>query len=203
MALNQRRFRGGAAAVEFAVVAIPFFMLVFGIVEYCRYLFVREMSENACREGARYAAARSSAINPSTGAVYTVANVQAQVQALMGGVQNQIQNNANIANPFTVTTNTAASDILVFRCSITTGASQSTPTTITPQDLTYTFSSNTYSTTNYTLSTWWNASFNDARFGDPICVMIRGQYNTIGGGLFFMPSVIQLKFYSVMNSEAN
>lgn len=54
---GKRRFRGrkrrGAAAVEFAVVAIPFFLLVFGMFEIGRMMMVRQVLTNASREGAR------------------------------------------------------------------------------------------------------------------------------------------------------
>lgn len=52
---KQTRSRSGATAVEFAVVSIPCLMLLFGIYEFGRYLYVSHMLENAAREGARYA----------------------------------------------------------------------------------------------------------------------------------------------------
>lgn len=48
-----RRQRGGAAAVEFAIVAPLFFLLVFGMIEYGRMVMVRQVLTNASREGAR------------------------------------------------------------------------------------------------------------------------------------------------------
>ena len=47
--------RGGATAVEVAVLLIPFFLFLFGTFEYCRYLLVLHTATNAAREGARYA----------------------------------------------------------------------------------------------------------------------------------------------------
>lgn len=49
------RIRSGATAVEFAVVAIPLFMVLFGIFEFGRYMMVAHTLEHAAREGARYA----------------------------------------------------------------------------------------------------------------------------------------------------
>lgn len=45
--------RAGAAVVEFALVAPLFFVLVFGTVEYGRYVMVQQTLTNASREGAR------------------------------------------------------------------------------------------------------------------------------------------------------
>jgi hypothetical protein len=61
--------------VEFAVVAPVVFMFIFGIFEYCRYGFYRNVMENAVREGARFATmtTNSTSANPT----YDVQNVVA------------------------------------------------------------------------------------------------------------------------------
>ncbi len=48
-----RKYRRGAAAVEFAIVAPVFFLLVFGMIEYGRMVMVQQVITNASREGAR------------------------------------------------------------------------------------------------------------------------------------------------------
>ena len=45
--------RRGAAAVEFAIVAPVFFMVVLGIIEFGRMAMVQQVITNAAREGAR------------------------------------------------------------------------------------------------------------------------------------------------------
>ena len=50
-----RRNRRGAAAVEFAVVAPLFFLLIFGMIEFGRMVMVQQVITNASREGARVA----------------------------------------------------------------------------------------------------------------------------------------------------
>lgn len=50
-----RRGRRGASAVEFALVAPVFVLLVFGIIEVGRALMVQQIITNASREGARRA----------------------------------------------------------------------------------------------------------------------------------------------------
>ena len=49
------RKQRGAAAVEFAVVAPIFILLLFGMIEYGRMVMVQQMLTNATREGARRA----------------------------------------------------------------------------------------------------------------------------------------------------
>lgn len=50
-----RRRRRGASAVEFAVVAPVFFMLIFGMFEFGRMLMVQQVLTNGARSGARVA----------------------------------------------------------------------------------------------------------------------------------------------------
>lgn len=52
---SYRKKRRGAAAVEFAIVAPVFFLLVFGMVEFGRMVMVQQVITNAAREGARRA----------------------------------------------------------------------------------------------------------------------------------------------------
>lgn len=51
--------RRGASIVEAALVLPLLVLLLFGIFEYCRFIFLLQMAENAVREGARYAVART------------------------------------------------------------------------------------------------------------------------------------------------
>ena len=52
---SYRKQRRAAAAVEFAIVAPVFFLLVFGMIEYGRMVMVQQVITNASREGARKA----------------------------------------------------------------------------------------------------------------------------------------------------
>jgi Flp pilus assembly protein TadG len=47
--------RNGVAAVEFALVAPIFFLLVFGLIEFGRMMMVQQALTNAAREGSRVA----------------------------------------------------------------------------------------------------------------------------------------------------
>lgn len=70
-----RRKRIAATAVEFAVVAPVLLFLLLGIFEFCRFLMVKQLVENATREGARHAIARTDTLQTNA----TVASIQAQV----------------------------------------------------------------------------------------------------------------------------
>jgi Flp pilus assembly protein TadG len=48
-----RRKRRGAAAVEFAIIAPLFFMMIIGMIEFGRIIMVEQVITNASREGAR------------------------------------------------------------------------------------------------------------------------------------------------------
>ena len=69
------RKQRGAAAVEFAVVAPIFVLLLFGMIEYGRMVMVQQMLTNATREGARRAVLDGT----------TVASVKTTVQDYLTG----------------------------------------------------------------------------------------------------------------------
>ncbi|MBN2296139.1 MAG: pilus assembly protein [Pirellulales bacterium] len=50
-----RKHRRGAAAVEFAIIAPVFFLLILGMIEIGRGVMVQQIITNASREGARLA----------------------------------------------------------------------------------------------------------------------------------------------------
>jgi Flp pilus assembly protein TadG len=56
---NARQPRGGASILEMTAVCVVFLMFLFGVLEYCRVLFMKELVDNAAREGARYAVAHT------------------------------------------------------------------------------------------------------------------------------------------------
>jgi hypothetical protein len=47
--------RRGATTVEFALVCTVFFLFLFGVFEYCRYLVVLQTATNTARDAARFA----------------------------------------------------------------------------------------------------------------------------------------------------
>ncbi len=65
---SDRDPRRGASLVEFTLVALVFFMFLFGILEYVRFIFFQNLLNNAAREGARFAVVSTtdSTVNPVT-----------------------------------------------------------------------------------------------------------------------------------------
>jgi len=57
----------GQALVEFALVAPIFFLLIFAIIDFGRYVYYVQVINNAAREGARYAIVHGSQGIPSSG----------------------------------------------------------------------------------------------------------------------------------------
>jgi Flp pilus assembly protein TadG len=55
MPIRPANDRRGASAVEFAIVAPVFFLVVLGIIEFGRMVMVQQVITNAAREGARIA----------------------------------------------------------------------------------------------------------------------------------------------------
>lgn len=83
--------RRAALAVETAFVLLAgFFLFIFGIFEYARFLMLRNLMDNAAREGARLAV-----VNTNTMAT---SNIQDQVDARLGGMGNQIQSYNKYSN---------------------------------------------------------------------------------------------------------
>jgi len=54
------RGRRGATLVEFALMSTVFFMFLFGMLEYCRFLLVQHIGGLATRDAARFAAVNAS-----------------------------------------------------------------------------------------------------------------------------------------------
>ncbi len=66
--IHGRRDRSRAQALaEFALVAPIFFLMLFGIIDFGRYVYYVQVLNNAAREGARYAIVHGEVGVPSTG----------------------------------------------------------------------------------------------------------------------------------------
>jgi Flp pilus assembly protein TadG len=77
--------RSASAVVETVAVVIVFLMLLFGVLEYCRYLFIRQLVANATREGARFAVV-------NTNSATLDADTKAKVTQMMGGMDQKVRN---------------------------------------------------------------------------------------------------------------
>ena len=81
----QSQRRSATTMVEFAFIAIICFMVLFGIFEYARFVFLLQVTDAAAREGARFAAAH-------TGDGTTTQDVVNQVNYYMSGRSSELQN---------------------------------------------------------------------------------------------------------------
>ncbi len=90
--------RRGMTVVESALVLSVFCLLLFGIFEYCRFLFVLHTINNAVRDGARYAVVNmdkpsnfdTTDYTDTTGTVFP--NIQKYTTARLGGSDKQLNN---------------------------------------------------------------------------------------------------------------
>lgn len=99
---SYRKHRLGAAAVEFAVVAPVFILLLFGMIEYGRMVMVQQLITNASREGARQAVldgATTSAVQSTVSTYLTNASVTGQTTTVSPNPPTSAANGA----PVTVT----------------------------------------------------------------------------------------------------
>lgn len=83
MSVRLRERRTAAALIEFAFIAIVFFMFLFGVVEYGRLVMMIQLLNNAAREGARAAVVGQSSL--------TTAQVQNLVTNYLAGQNGQLQ----------------------------------------------------------------------------------------------------------------
>jgi Flp pilus assembly protein TadG len=88
--------RTAAALVETAAVVSVFMMVMFGVLEYCRFIFMRQIIDNAAREGARFAVVNTN--DPTLDADTT-----AVIMTKMNNQDKQLQN-------FTITLGAADSN---------------------------------------------------------------------------------------------
>ena len=93
---NGSRQRRGATLVESALVLGVFLALLFGLFEYCRFLMVLHVADNAARDGARYATVNVGKPTSFDTTDYTdpggttYVSIQSYTTARMGGVDRQI-----------------------------------------------------------------------------------------------------------------
>lgn len=176
------RRRGGAAVVEVALCLTVFFMFLFGVFEYSRYLMVLHVATNAARDGARYAS-----VNLDKGATFdtvpvtvgarTYPSVVAYTTTRMGGTNNQISGIA----------------ISVFPCDPATMFND--PPTIGPKAGYVAPTPPAYAAVART--TDWNS----AAFTERIAVRISGNYIPSVPNLLRMNSTIPFNVVALMGSE--
>ena len=168
--------RRGMTTVETALVLTVFCMLLFGVFEYTRFLFVLQVTNNAARDGARYAAVNVSM--PSTfnttdytdagGNVYT--NITSFTNARMGAAT--VSSGVYSVGGYQYTVSVYAVDPV--------GLAQSPPVIQADPNAT---------------------SWNNTSFPNLIAVTLTGTYTSIAPSLLFMPSSVPLTVTGTANCE--
>jgi len=97
-----RRNRQGVAAVEFAVVAPLFFLLILGMIEFGRMIMVQQVITNGSREGARVAVLDGATTTEVTNAVQAYLTNSAVNGAVVAVTPNP-PSSAGYGEPVTVT----------------------------------------------------------------------------------------------------
>jgi Flp pilus assembly protein TadG len=173
MLKRHRTQRRGMTTVETALVLSVFCMLLFGVFEYGRFLYLLHLTNNAARDGARYASINQDkpsnfdttdyTYTDTSGASVTLPSIQKYTTARLGGADKQL------------------SSFLVTAYATDPVALAQTPPVIQPA----------------TSSTGaWQTSFPQR-----VAVTIQGTYTPIVPGFLFMPSSMPLKVSAVCGSE--
>lgn len=69
---KQRFGNSGQAIVELAIILLPLALLIFGMIEFGRYLYLKNSVTNAAREGVRKAVVTNPWDNSSNGSALTI-----------------------------------------------------------------------------------------------------------------------------------
>ena len=157
------------------LVSILLFLMLFGIFEYCRLLYVMHVSDNAARDAARFAVVHTNGgTMPGEPTTITYADLDAIVRtgqlgtlvvgSGMGGMDQNIENFT--IQIFTVDPNGLYQNPLVV------------------QPLA-------------------GSQWNSATFGQKIAVQITGNYRPMLPSLLFMNSTVPLQITVMVSSEAN
>lgn len=185
--------RRGSTLVETALVIGIFLLFLFGIFEYCRYLMVLHVANNAARDGARYASVNVNCPSDQIAAKKTA--IEAYTTARMAGLQK----------------NVIGYQVAVYSCDQSGFAS--TPPKVVPlseKDVAGNPKSTSidpfkaYSTSGNPIANW-----NQAAFTERVAVTIKGTYRPIAPlsidigrlKLSIIPDNIPVNVTAVMGSE--
>lgn len=182
------RRRRGLTIVESALVMSVFLLLLFGMFEYCRFLMVLHVSNNAAREGARYAVVNMDKptdfdyvdFTDATGKKFD--NVQKYTTARIGQIHIRNIENFRVACYAVDPAGLALSPPVVRPKAKPTAPSGTYP--------------DPFNNTDPNRVPWNNSSFTEK-----IAVTVDGNYRPILPTFLFMPSSISVRTTSVMGSE--
>lgn len=180
---NHRR-RVGATTVEAAVVMSVFLLFLFGVFEYCRFIFFLHVSTNAARDGARYAVVNLD--KPTNFDFQDTVYGGTNYRSIKGYVDDRLANNGKmLENPI----------VTIFPCDNAQLSLASPIVTRKPAASYPTAPKNP--TAPYTGELAWNV----ATFGERIGVRIQGTYRPILPNFLLMRSTYNMDIIVTANSE--
>jgi hypothetical protein len=165
--------------VEAVLVLGVFLMLLFGLFEYCRFLLVLHVTNNAARDGARYAVVNVNC--PSDQVATKQTEILNYTTTRMGGVQKNIIGYKVAVYPCDPSGFTMNPPQVIPKSAVT-------GTTVDPFQ--------PYNASTNPLPPW-----NQATFTERIAVTIKGQYKPITPTFLLMPDLIDINVTAVMGSE--
>lgn len=164
--------RCGVTIVECALVLTVFLMLLLGIFEYCRFLFVLHVTNNSAREGARYASVNA------TSTTVTSTQITNYTSQMMSNVQNNISG-------YQVAVYAVDPTGLTLSPPVIRAASANPPNYPNP-----------FNPSDPNAVPW-----NSAPFPNRIAVTIQGTYIPALPTLLIMPSTIPINITAVLGAE--
>jgi Flp pilus assembly protein TadG len=184
--------RRGAVVAESCLVLSVFLLLLFGMFEYCRFIMVLQVANNAARNGARYAVVNLDKPSNFDTTDYTDAggNVYPSIRnfttSQMGGTQQNLE--------------LAAGCPMVVTYSVDPAGLALSPPVVRPM------SSNPPNYPNPLLgasdpNAAYAVPWNTAAFTQKIAVVVNGTYRPILPAFLFMPSTIPVTAVSIMGAE--
>ena len=171
----RRPTRRGMTLVETALVLSIFLMLLFGIFEYCRFIMVMHITNNAARDGARYAAVNVSTSDPTT----KKAEIIQYTKDRMAGVTMNITNLQVAVYPVDSIGLALAPPVLRYK----------------PVDPLIPIYPDPFNPGGSALN--WN----EAAFTERIAVTIQGTYTPVLPSLFFLSSTVPIYVTALTESE--
>ena len=181
--------RRGMTVVESTLVLMVFLMLLFGLFEYCRFLMVLHVTNNAARDGARYASVNLDKPDDFDATNYgTRPSVKNYTKTRMGGVQKQINNVHATYSP-------NGFEVAVYVCD-SAGLNQTPPVVRAKSASGAAPYPDPFNPTAANAVTWRSAAFTER-----VAVTIRGTYKPFTPVLLIMPDAIPISTTAVMGSE--
>jgi Flp pilus assembly protein TadG len=167
--------RRGAAVVEMCFACMLLFLMMFGIFEYCRLLFIWHVADNAARDAARFAVVHTGGgTMPGEPATISASDVTTVAQT---GMFNGTAYGAGLCG---MDNNIQGLSITVF--TVDPAGLAASPVVVQPLS---------------------GSQWNTGSFGQNIAVQISGSYKPVLPSLLFMNSTVPFQVTVMMSTEAN